>query len=219
MENPPRHEDDVLALPIRARLMHVLGELRRPATTQELARSVERHPNTVRTQLHALAKAGLLERRIARQVRGRPRDTWAITAGAEPSGVPPQAYRQLSLWLARALVGADLDDIEHAGRQIGRELAPVASTQALGESITDALAALGFSPRPEAPSKGRLRIVLGNCPFREAVSQNQPAVCSLHRGITAGLLDRLDPGARLARFIPKDPYQAGCVIELTDVGS
>ena len=177
-------------------------------------RSVHRHPNTVRTQLHTLTNAGLLEHRIVRQVRGRPRDTWAIVPGAALSGAPPQAYRQLSLWLARALVGAGLDEVESAGRQIGHELAPEPSAQAVGESMTDALAALGFSPRPEVLSTGRLRVVLGSCPYREAVSQNQPAVCSLHRGVTAGLLDRLDPGASLTRFAPKNPCEAGCIIEL-----
>ena len=39
-------------------------------------------------------------------------------------------------------------------------------------------------------------------------------VCSLHRGITRGLLDALDPETELAAFVPKDPDAAGCLIEL-----
>jgi hypothetical protein len=46
------------------------------------------------------------------------------------------------------------------------------------------------------------------------VRENQSAICTLHRGITAGLLDRLDPKARLADFVAKDPYEAGCLIEI-----
>lgn len=215
MDIPPTPDDDLLALPIRARLLGVLSDLRRPATTQDLARRVDRHPNSVRTQLQALADAGLLERRIARQVRGRPRDEWAIASDAAPAGRPAQAYGQLSVWLARALAaGSDLDTIEREGREIGRELAPEPANRGAGESMQDALSALGFAPRPEVPSPGRLRFVLHNCPYRDAVRQNQPAVCRLHRGITAGLLDRLDPRARLADFIAKDPYAAGCLIEL-----
>ena len=65
MDIPPTAENDVLAQSIRARLFQALAELRRPATTQELAALVGRHPNTVRVQLHRLSDAGLLERRRA----------------------------------------------------------------------------------------------------------------------------------------------------------
>jgi predicted ArsR family transcriptional regulator len=213
MDASPDH--DPLEPPIRARLLGILGDLGRPATTQELARRAARHPNSVRTQLQALADAGLVERRIAHQVRGRPRDEWIVSADAAPAGRPPQAYGQLSVWLARALAaGGSLDAIEREGREIGRELAPAPAGRAAGDAMKDALSALGFAPRAEAESPGRLRFVLRNCPYRDAVRQNQPAVCTLHRGITSGLLDRLDAGARLAAFIPKDPFAAGCVIDV-----
>lgn len=212
--------DDPLADPLRARLFHVLGELRRPATTQELAARVERHPNTVRIQLRHLAEAGLLERQVTRQQRGRPRDEWAIARDAEPAGRPPQAYLQLSRWLARAAgASGDLAAVERAGRDIGRELAPEPSARGTGAAMHHALVALGFAPRHEQVTLGRVRFTLTNCPYREAVRQNQPAVCSLHRGITAGLLERIDPGARLAGFVAKDPYTAGCLIELEGVAS
>jgi hypothetical protein len=55
---------------------------------------------------------------------------------------------------------------------------------------------------------------LRNCPYREAVRERQPLVCGLHRGITRGLLDVLDPETRLVGFEPKDPDTAGCLIEL-----
>ena len=116
------------------------------------------------------------------------------------------------------MTGADLDTIESAGREIGHELAPQPAGGKTAASMKDALTALGFAPRPESPSPGRLRFVLDNCPYRDAVRQNQPAVCTLHRGITAGLLDRLDPGATLTDFVAKDPYDAGCLIEFTGVG-
>lgn len=80
--------------------------------------------------------------------------------------------------------------------------------------MQDALTSLGFAPSRERPAPDRLRFELGNCPYRDAVRQNQPAVCTLHRGITIGLLDRLDPEARLADFVAKDPYAAGCLIDV-----
>ena len=62
----------------------------------------------------------------------------------------------------------------------------------------DALAALGFAPRAEA-SRRRVRYELCNCPYRDAVAENQPVVCTLHRGMTQGLLDRLAPERRSPR--------------------
>src|SRR5215207_2198693 len=103
MDLPSTAENDLLAEPIRARLLRALAELRRPATTQELAALVGRHPNTVRVQLGRLAGAGLLDSRTTRQPRGRPRHEWTIAPAARPAGRSPQAYGQLSEWLARAI--------------------------------------------------------------------------------------------------------------------
>jgi predicted ArsR family transcriptional regulator len=215
VDTPPATTEDVLAVPVRARLFSALSELRRPATTQELAELVGRHPNTVRLQLESLAEHGLLERRTVAQQRGRPRHHWAIAADARPGGSDPEAYVQLGTWLARALARPrGLEEIERTGREIGRELAPEPG-RPVADAMHDALAALGFSPRRERAGSEHLRFVLRNCPYRDAVRENQPAVCALHRGITAGLLEHLSPDARLAGFVPKDPDTAGCVVEVS----
>jgi len=216
MDIPPTSENDILAQSIRARLFQALAELRRPATTQELAARVGRHPNTVRVQLQRLADAGLLDRRRAAQARGRPRQEWAIAASARPAGQRPQAHEQLSQWLARAIGRTRrLQDIEAAGREIGREIAPEQHGRAVVDALQDALTALGFAPKQRPLNGGDVRYVLGNCPYREAVTQNQPAVCTLHRGMTKGMLDRLDPTATLSDFVAKDPYTAGCLIDVS----
>jgi predicted ArsR family transcriptional regulator len=212
---PPTSDDDILALPVRTRLFRALSELRRPGTTQELAQHVGRHPNTVRIQLRLLADAGLIERRTTQQRRGRPRDEWAISADAKPAGQPYPAYRQLSRWLARA--AGDLEGVERAGREIGREIAPETSHKPTADTMHDALSAMGFAPRLEPTAPDRLHFVLRTCPYRDAISENQAAVCRLHKGITAGLLDRLDPHAKLSGFTAKDPYAAGCLIALEGV--
>jgi predicted ArsR family transcriptional regulator len=206
----------VLALPVRLQLVTVLTELLRPATTQELAQRVGRHPNTVRLQLERLAEAGLLEQRTVAQTRGRPRHEWAIAADARPGGEAPQAYARLAGWLARALARPPgTTEVEKVGREVGRELAPSPGPP-VGSAMQDALAALGFAPRRERPAEGRHRYVLRNCPYRDAVRANQPAICALHRGVTTGLLDVVDPGSSLARFVPKDPDRAGCLIEVQE---
>jgi predicted ArsR family transcriptional regulator len=215
MDLPPI-ADDVLTQSIQARLFQALVRLHRPATTQELAALVARHPNSVRVQLQRLAGAGLLERRDVAQPRGRPRQEWAIAAGARPAGRRPQALEQLSRWLARAAgTGGGLRDIEAAGRDIGREIAPERRDRPVAQALHDSLAALGFAPECHPGDGPDVRYVLGNCPYRDAVAENQPVVCALHRGMTSGLLERLDRKARLTGFLPKDPYRAGCLVDVT----
>jgi hypothetical protein len=110
--------------------------------------------------------------------------------------------------------GPELADVEAAGRAIGRELAPAPTGRGIRDSMQDALTALGFARRAEPSEDHRWRYVLGNCPYREAVAENPAVVSSLHRGITAGLIDRLGPSHRLDDFVARDPDTAGCIIEV-----
>jgi predicted ArsR family transcriptional regulator len=199
------------------RLFGVLAELGRSATTDELAALARRHPNGVRVHLQRMQEAGLVVRRRVPLPRGRPRDEWAISPTAAPAGDRPRADGALAGWLARAIPPTPrrLREVERTGRAIGRELAPGGARSA-AQGILDALAALGFQPRVEG-ADGALRCTLRNCPYRDSVRQNQPVVCTLHRGLTRGLLDVLAPGARLTRFIPHDPETAGCEIVVEPV--
>jgi predicted ArsR family transcriptional regulator len=212
----PTPRGDALAQPTRAQLFRLLGELRRPAGTEELAEHLQLHVNGVRTHLERMRQAGLVTRERARQARGRPRDMWQIAPDAQPGGEPPSAYASLSRWLARLVpprkVG--MRTVESTGRRIGRELAPEGSAGSAEEAMHSALVALGFQPKREVQAAGTLTYKLCNCPYREAVRENQPVVCTLHRGMTRGLLDAIAPGTKLTGFVPRDPYIAGCLIEM-----
>lgn len=219
--------DDVLAQRTRARLFTLIAELRRPIGTAELAERLDLHPNGVRIHLERMEQAGLLSRARETRGRGRPRDAWVIAPEAEPGGRAPTGYHDLGLWLARALrvQPADLQSVEQTGREIGRELAPNSTAEEISpESAPGAtageinvlmasLTALGFQPELQNGPAGD-RLCLNNCPYADAVHENQPVVCGLHRGITRGLLDVLLPDATLAEFIPRDPDEAGCVVQL-----
>ena len=207
---------DALAQPTRARLFALLGELRRPAGTEELARRLELHPNGVRLHLERLEEGGLVLRERERQARGRPRDTWSISPEAQPGGDPPTAYADLGRWLVRAIGagGTRVRDVEATGRQIGRELAPRSTGASPEERIHGVLVAMGFQPRRQFDPAGTLTYCLDNCPYRAAVRERPSVVCGLHRGLTRGLLDEIDPKTRLSAFVPKDPDPAGCEITL-----
>lgn len=109
--------------------------------------------------------------------------------------------------------------MEASGRQIGRELATPGDREpgddaSAEERFHAVLATLGFQPEREPVAGDRLTYRLRNCPYREAVRERQPLVCGLHRGLTRGLLDAIDPRTKLAEFEPRDPEAAGCVIAL-----
>lgn len=207
---------DVLTQPTRARLFAHLAALGRPAGTNELAAELGLHPSGVRVHLERLRTAGLIARDRVPQEIGRPRDSWSIAPDALPSGEPRDAYPRLARWLARSIPARPgrLREVERAGRELGRELLPSRGQDAPEESMGRALTALGFAPQRRRGRAGCHVFRLGNCPYREAVRENQPVVCALHRGLTLGLLDQLDPTARLTDFVPKDPDRAGCVIEI-----
>jgi predicted ArsR family transcriptional regulator len=214
----PLPAQDALAQPTRAQIFTFLIEKRGPAGTEEVAEHFGLHPNGIRRHLERLLEGGFVTRSRIRAGQGRPRDSWAISPDAQPGGQRPRAYSDLAGWLARAIPAnaTRLREIERAGREIGRELAPSPSGDP-ARDLGDAFAALGFEPTLSEGEDG-FSCFLGNCPYRDAVRENQPAVCTLHRGLTQGLLDRLGPDVHLADFVAKDPYAAGCVIELAAPG-
>lgn len=214
-DEPELRRGDALAHPSRAGLFAALTELRRAAKTAELAERLELHPNGVRIHLERLEEAGLVSRVRVQGPRGRPAHAWMVAADARPGGQAPRAYRDVARWLARSLNARrmSLRGLEQTGREVGRELAPSGAAPSV-EAIEQVLAALGFAPYVQSRDEDRMTICLGNCPYRDAASENQAAICALHKGVTRGLIDILAPDARLERFVPRDPASAGCVIGL-----
>lgn len=209
----------VLAQPTRARLFELLRDRADPIGTGELATVLGLHPSGVRLHLERMRAAGLLVRERTFQPRGRPRNSWRLSAEALEQDEHPGAYRQLASWLARSMPAEPdrLKEIVATGRKLGRELARSADTGASEEAMEGMLGRLGFAPARQR-SEGRVTYALGRCPYREAVRENQAVVCGLHEGLTAGLLEELDPSARLESFVPGDPDQAGCLIEIACAG-
>jgi predicted ArsR family transcriptional regulator len=226
MDVPPLPDDDPLARDTRGRLFELLGQLGRTATTDELATALALHPNGVRRHLEQLQLAGLIHRDSVRQPRGRPRDGWSIDPDARPGGEPPRGYAELGRWLARAIPARpdNLREVEATGRAIGRELP---ASGAVGDRTTSssgledferAVTWLGFAPHSDDPAPSgdgeQVTYRLTNCPYRQAVEENQPVICTLHKGILTGLLEALEPGAEITGFQPRDPRTAGCAVTL-----
>jgi predicted ArsR family transcriptional regulator len=212
----PDGPGDVLAQPTRARLFARLATSERAAGTNELAAELGLHPSGVRVHLEQMRRAGLVMRERVPQRLGRPRDSWSIAPDALPGGEPPDAYRRLAGWLARSIPSRPgrLREVEVAGRELGRSLLLDRDPSVGEDTIGRVFTALGFAPQRERPTPRRVVFRVGNCPYRDAVRENQPVVCALHRGLTRGLLDELAPSARITGFDPQDPERAGCMIEI-----
>ncbi len=205
-----------LAQPTRARIFAALADLRRPASTLELAELLQLHRNGVRLHLEHLERTGMILRSRERQARGRPSDQWSINPSALPGGDPPTAYADLGRWLVRTMTSSKvgLREIEASGRKIGADLASEDERLGPEERMHAALTALGFQPEREVGEDGRMTYCLRNCPYRDVVRERQAIVCTMHRGITRGLLDALDPETKLTNFVIEDPDAAACRIEL-----
>ncbi|MEZ5075072.1 MAG: helix-turn-helix domain-containing protein [Solirubrobacterales bacterium] len=206
-------EQRLLAQPTRARLFAALRDLRRAASTEELAAALGMHANGVRRHLERMHRGGLVERSRTRHGRGRPRDEWSIASGAEPDGEAPRGYADVARWLARAIPAGPegLRRIERTGREVGRDLVDGPSDE-VPEAFRQAFAALGFQPEVAVGPDGVMTASLCNCPYRDSARENPDVICTLHRGVTIGVLDKLDSGARLVRFEPHDPDRAGCAV-------
>src|SRR5436190_5018056 len=205
-----------LAQPTRAQIFELLVERRRGVRIEELAELLRLHPSALRQHLDRLLYSGLVERTAVSAGRGRPHFEWSVAPGAEPGDAPPTGYGDLSAWLTE-LTGSGAPAVrraEKAGRRIGRDIAPRAAEAPAAETLQSTLAALGFGPELDARRHGGVSYRLGNCPYRKAVEQNPEVVCALHRGLTEGLLEVIAPGARLTEFRPKEPCDAGCLLEI-----
>lgn len=205
----------LLAQPTRARLFAALAELREPATTADLAAKLGLHPNGARRHLERLSDGGLVERDRARGNPGRPRDLWRVSADApEPPSIAKEPYAELARWLAGAIPSrpGSAEEIRQAGHRIGLELAPEDASDPAA-AFTGVLRRLGF--RPEVEDSGERRVCrLGRCPYAHSASENPEIICTLHRGISEGLLERLEPDARVTRFEAFDSSAGGCQIEI-----
>ncbi|MBS1676139.1 MAG: helix-turn-helix domain-containing protein [Actinobacteria bacterium] len=216
MDLPPNSED-LLTQRTRADIFSWLVEQRAPVSTEALAKALALHPNGIRRHLERMHEAGLLERGRSKGRRGRPGDLWSVAPGATPAGERPTGYADLARWLARAIPPGRnrLREVEKAGRDIGRELAPDAHADDPVEGFRQAVASLGFSPELETRDSTGFVCRLENCPYRASVMENKEVICALHKGITSGLLAELLPNTRLTRFEPHDPEQAGCVVAVS----
>ena len=187
----------VLAVPTRARLLHLLRATGRPSSAPDLAAAVELHVNTVRSHLELLVEVGLASRTVRKpHGPGRPQVVYQAERQSVGDAGHDTGYRDLAAALIGELV-AEGDADRHAiaaGRrwattfeQIDWSERPHDQSEATG-LIVELLTHAGFAPSVEPLGD---RIYLHACPFAELARRSPSVVCGVHLGLLRGAIDRL----------------------------
>jgi len=173
------------------------------------------HANSARFHLDGLVAAGLAERSAEdRSAPGRPTVLYAASA-ALPAD--EEGYRELAGILTAALSTGGATPsaaAEAAGAARGLRLAsdvrgvgelaehtePVTADEA-GQAVVDGLGQLGFESRAVASRQGA-RIDIRPCPFLGLAHTHGDVICSVHRGLVAGMLDGMGAPLSLDRLEP-----------------
>ncbi len=220
----------------RHAILTELGRSDRPLSTVELAGRLDLHPNTVRLHLERLRDVGLVSASAeAHGSVGRPQHLWSRAPGAPPLGLEPDGSRVLAQLLADALasVGPRPEALLAAGRRSGASRAGAARSSSRRhrgsggpadrcvDAVVAELAELGFDPVAE-PGEGSARgVTFTGCPFRELAAAYPDLVCTLHRGVTEGILTTVaeqTPGvtasvASFSTLVDADPCRAELVVD------
>lgn len=202
----------------REQVLRTVEAQHSPVSVAAIGRATGLHENTVRGHLDQLLADGHVTRsRAAADGRGRPAWLWRPTRYG-----PASPYAALAGVLAGTIARTSTDPAataHEAGRGWGTELAEdlpeTASPTPARTVVLEAMAAQGFGPEDDGQ-----RIVLHRCPLLEAASRHTEVVCSVHRGLIAGLLDGA-PGPGGARpEVELLPFAAPgqCHLHLRDVG-
>ena len=173
-----------------------LARSSQPRTTAEIAEALQLHPNTVRPHLDRMRDVGLLQLDVeTRGEVGRPQHRYSLAADAPSLGLEPPSTVMLSTMLLRlvemsGIKGADAAEI---GRVHGADDAEryVDAPSSL-EALVSQLDRVGFDPVvADGEDDETVVVAFAHCPFRSFAEANPDVVCSLHRGLVEGFLDRL----------------------------
>ena len=198
-----------------------------PLTTSDIATLFGVHPNVARHHLDRLAEDGYLQvsrRRPAGRagpVAGRPAKWYEATAKEIDLRFPARRHDLLAELLLRLVDRIAPEDLsvmaEEVGRSYGHELAAQIGLpeepgyeQAV-RAVAQAMSVVGFEIDAEPDAH---RLLTSFCPFGATAAEHPEVVCSLDRGMVAGLLDALHQGWRPVTLTPHPTEPEDCVTRI-----
>ena len=212
---PTRHvRAAVLTRPAAARVAAAVAGAGHPLTVQEVADALGQHHTTVRPQIAALERAGVIDGATdAPNGRGRPVRRYSLAPDpAEREAVGHRELVRLLMGLVRQ-TGLGPDEMERFGE--GQGWSVPAEGGGVGE-VQQAFLRMGFAPRALRGRAGEPDdLVLGVCPFADGVeAAGGELICVLHRGLARGIAARAAPEIEITGLDFEDPRRAGCRLRL-----
>jgi predicted ArsR family transcriptional regulator len=195
---------NALGDPTRRGIYIAVRESPEPVTSSDIAELFGIHANVARHHLDRLAADGYLRvthrRRSGRSGPGAGRPAKCFEATAKMIAVHPgRRYDLLVELLVRLIdhlkptgVGKIAEDV---GRQYGQELAASIGVpedpgyEAAIQAVVRAMSGMGFEVSTDYAGQ---RLLTSHCPFGEAATGHPEVVCSLDRGIVAGIMGALN---------------------------
>lgn len=188
--------------PTRRAIYIAVRESAEPMTTSKVAALFDIHPNVARHHLDRLADDGYLRVSQARRPggpgAGRPAKTYEPTNKEVSVHFAPRRFEMLTEMLFQVLDEVSPPDVaavaEKVGRSYGERLAAeIGGADEPGydeavQAVASAMTGLGFSVDPDVEGQ---RLLTSHCPFGETATNHPEVICSLDRGIVAGLFGAL----------------------------
>ncbi|HSM45827.1 MAG TPA: helix-turn-helix domain-containing protein [Acidimicrobiia bacterium] len=210
--------------PTRRAIYIAVRESAEPMTTSKVATLFDLHPNVARHHLDRLAHDGYLRVSQARRPggpgAGRPAKTYESTNKEVSVHFAPRRFEMLTEMLFQVLDEVSPPDVaavaEKVGRSYGERLAAeIGGADEPGydeavQAVASAMTGLGFSVDPDIEGQ---RLLTSHCPFGETATNHPEVICSLDRGIVAGLFGALSVPCNPV-VIPHTALNEDCVTQV-----
>ena len=188
--------------PTRRAIYIAVRESPEPLTTSKVAELFEIHPNVARHHLDRLADDGYLQvshqRPSGGPGAGRPAKCYEATQKEVTVHFAPRRFEMLTEMLFQVLDELAPENVsevaENVGRAYGEKLAAeIGGPEDPGydeavRAVASAMAGLGFSVDPDVSGQ---QLLTSHCPFGETATSHPEVICSLDRGIVAGMFGAL----------------------------
>ena len=211
--------------PTRRGIYLAVRQSAEPVTSGQIAELFAIHPNVARHHLDKLAEEGYVrithQRRNGRTGPGAGRPAKCYEATSKSISIHPgRRYDLLVELLVRVLDDVKPEGIadvaEKVGRAYGRELAEALGTpsdpgyEGAVQALAKVMGGVGFGISADLEGQ---RLVTTYCPFGEAATGHPEVVCSLDRGMVAGIMGVLAKDC-LPVLIPHTMIDENCVTQV-----
>ena len=207
--------------PTRRAIYIAVRESAEPMTASKLANLFDIHPNVARHHLDRLAADGYLrvapERKTGGPGAGRPARAYEATSKEVTVHFAPRRFEMLTEMLFQVLEEVAPEGVADVAEKVGRAYGERLATE-IGapddpgyedavQAVASAMTGLGFSVDPDIEGQ---RLLTSHCPFGETATDHPEVICSLDRGIVAGLFGGLSVNCNPV-VIPHKTLDEDCV--------